>query len=742
MAKKIGLASPGTPAAKKLALAPSKLAPTDPEKLPEPWLATLLRMFVYFVTAGVFAWPLTVPESALGAACAAALASVAGRALAGTTLRTWVIAIGSLLALCTSVFLSDVIVGSEGFAGVVGPAIALRFGEVFAFGAGAFTLGAGVRAASARHRSSAMLESAFIALAFGALVVAHRHGAIHRPFEIADPILERGLDPAWAVLAIGTVAGIVIGLLLLSERSLWRSIFHVAAAVLLLLIVLGTTQVVGLPPPPETGDGLSLRDGEGEGNDSIQRPSGPEFQDEYDQSGAQVPVAIVLLHDDYSPPTGVYYFRQDAFSQYNGHRMIATTMAGVDDDVAPGYPSTSLVQITNPPEAGRYRSTVETTVGMLADHPRPFGLESPIALIPSGNPDRTRFRRTYRVRSAVLTADDWALIEQPAGDPSWSAEIREHYTHGPADPRYGELARRIIADLPERYRASPYAQALAITNYLGVNGIYSLRSRHASAPDPTADFLFGDLTGYCVHFAHATTFLLRSIGLPARVATGYMVPESARQGGSAIMISGQGSHAWPEVYLDGVGWVVVDVAPERALDGAPSPPDEDLQQLLAELLRGSTPLPQDGSEPPRPLDQLARDLWNPFIRGLGIVLVTLLLLGYVIKIARRLAPGFAADGALPRLSYRAALDVLGEGGVWREAGESRELFAYRLRRELPSLTTLTDAHAAIAYQSRRRPKLEAVRAAASRLRGEHAKTVPLWRRLLGLADPFSWLHTR
>ncbi len=730
-------------ASKKAPAAPAKLAPTDPEKLPEPWLATLLRMLVYLVTAFVFAWPLTVPESALAAACAAALASVSGRALAGTKLRTWVIVAASLFLLGLSVLLADALVSSELFAGWVGPAIALRSGEVFAFGAGALTLGTGVRAASARHRSSAMLEAGFIALAFGALVVAHRHGAIHRPFEIADPILERGGDPAIAVLVIGTCAGIVIGLLLLSERSLWRSALHVVCAIVLLLVVLGTTQLVGLPPPPETGDGLSLRDGEStEGQDGVQQPGGPQFQDEYDQSGAQVPVAIVLLHDDYSPPTGVYYFRQDAFSQYNGVRMIGTTMPGVDDDVAPGYPTTSLVAITHAPEAGRYRSTVETTVGMLADHPRPFGLESPIALIPSGNPDRTRFRRTYRVRSAVLTADDLALIDRPAGDPTWSAAVREHYVHGPSDPRYGELARRIVADLPAQYRQSPYAQALAITNYLGVNGIYSLRSRHASAADPTADFLFGDLTGYCVHFSHATTFLLRSLGLPARVATGYMVPEASRQGGSAIMISGQGSHAWPEVYLDGVGWVVVDVAPERALDGMPTPPDEDLQQLLAELLRGSTPLPEDGSEAPRPLDQLARDLWDPFVRGLGILVVALLLLGYAVKLVRRLAPFAADDPTLPRLAYRAALDVLGEGGVWREEGESRELFAYRVRTELPSLTTLTDAHARASYRSRRRPKVDAVRAAAIRLRTERARTVPLWRRLAGLADPFSWIHTR
>lgn len=727
---------------KKRALA-APPPPQNPEKLPEPLLATLLRMFVYTVTAGVFAWPLTVPESALAAACAAGLASVLGRALAATRLRTWVLGLASLFALVVSTWLSGALVGSAAFAALVGPAVALRLGEVMAFGLGALTLGTGLRAASSRHRNAALLESAFVAVAFGTIVVAHRHGAIHRPFEIADWFLERGSDPSVAVLAIGTVAGIVIGLLLLSERKLWRSIFHVLVVLLLLLGVFATTSVLGLPPPPESGDGLGLRDdSHDQQDDGVHQPGGPEFQDDYDQSGGQAPVAVVILHDDYSPPTGVYYFRQDAYSQYNGHRMVAATISGVDDDVAPGYPTTRMVSIAHAPDAGAYRSTVETTVGLLADHPRPFALESPIALMPITNPNPARFRRTYRARSAVLTADEWSLVDVHVGDPTWSPEVRAHYTHGPSDPRYHELALRIVNDLPPQYRESQYAQALAITNYLGANGIYSLHSRHASAEDPAADFLFGDMTGYCVHFAHATVYLLRSLGLPARVATGYMVPESSRHSGSALLIDGRASHAWPEIYLEGVGWVVVDVAPERSLDAAPPPPDEDLQQLLAELLRGETPLPEDGSEAPRPLDELARDLTRPILLGLAVLIVLAVVLGYTGKLGRRLAPALAGEAELPRAAYRAALDVLGEGGIRRETGESREGFAHRVRASFPSLGPLTDAHAAVAYQSRARPKNDDVRAAAREVRRERAKSVPLWRRLLGLADPFSWLWTR
>jgi transglutaminase-like putative cysteine protease len=724
-----------------------KPPPTDPAKLPEPWLATLLRMFVYAIAAGVFAWPLTVPESALAAACCAAIASVLGRALAGTRLRTWVIGLSSIVALALGLWIADAFVGSAVVARAIGPAIALRLGEVLSFSFGAFAIGAGLRAASARHRNASLLEAGIVAVAFGTLVVAHRHGAIHRPFEIADWFLERGSDPSVAILAIGTCAGIVIGLLLLTERSAWRSILHVLFVLLLLLGVFATTQVVGLPPPPAGGDGLGLRDGDasqqGQGQgDGIHQPGGPEFQDQYDTSGGQAPVAVVILHDDYSPPSGIYYFRQDAYSQYNGHRMVAATIAGVDDDVAPGYPTTQLVQIHNAPDAGAFRTTVETTVGLLADHPRPFALESPIALMPSGNPNPARFRRTYRSRSAALTSDEWALVDAHPGDPRWSDEVRTHYTHGPPDPRYADLAHRIVADLPAQYRESTYAQALAVTNYLGTNGIYSLRSRHASAPDPAADFLFGDMTGYCVHFAHAAVYLFRALGIPSRVATGYMVPESARQGGSAILVMGQASHAWPEIYLEDVGWVVVDVAPERSLDAAPPPPDEDLQQLLAELLRGETPLPTDGSEAPRPLDELARDLLTPLGRGLAALVVALVVLGYLVKIGRRAAPVFANEKTYARVAYRAALDALGEAGLRRAYGESREGFAERVRARVPSLVPLTNAHAAQAYASRRVPKTDEVREAARKVRRERAAVAPFWRRLLGLADPFSWLWTR
>jgi hypothetical protein len=82
------------------------------------------------------------------------------------------------------------------------------------------------------------------------------------------------------------------------------------------------------------------------------------------------------------------------------------------------------------------------------------------------------------------------------------------------------------------------------------------------------DFLFTTKSGFCEHYASAFVFIMRAMGIPARVVTGY-------QGGTQNMVDGffeirqSDAHAWAEVWLTGEGWVRIDptaaVAPERVL---------------------------------------------------------------------------------------------------------------------------------------------------------------------------------
>lgn len=95
--------------------------------------------------------------------------------------------------------------------------------------------------------------------------------------------------------------------------------------------------------------------------------------------------------------------------------------------------------------------------------------------------------------------------------------------------------------------------------------VYTLQPP-ALGRDPVDQFLFETQQGFCGHFSSATAFMLRAVGVPARVVTGY-------QGGewnpyeNYLLVRQYDAHAWVEYWTEGSGWIRVDptayVAPER-----------------------------------------------------------------------------------------------------------------------------------------------------------------------------------
>ena len=85
--------------------------------------------------------------------------------------------------------------------------------------------------------------------------------------------------------------------------------------------------------------------------------------------------------------------------------------------------------------------------------------------------------------------------------------------------------------------------------------------------DPIRHFLEKEngRKGYCTHFASAGVFLLRSIGIPARFASGYVVKPSAfkeQEDGSYVAeVIDRNGHAWAEIFLDDIGWIPVEMTP-------------------------------------------------------------------------------------------------------------------------------------------------------------------------------------
>jgi transglutaminase-like putative cysteine protease len=497
----------------------------------------------------------------------------------------------------------------------------------------------------------------------------------------------------------------------------------------------------GAQPEAQDGGGSGGRDG---GAGEKPKPPKPPANSSLDdtappsEGSTPVPMAVVVFENDYEPPSESFYFRQDAWSQWNGTRLVQSELAGADEDVLGVYP-TKRAAVEAPPSAGRAKVTAR--VALMVEHDKPFGLESPTEFEPVRNPNPDRFTRVYRVRSLAQKIEYQSLIARKPGNPAWAEPVRAMYLEGHPDERYQRLAEEITSKLPAELKDSPFAKAAAIKVWLDKELTYSTKERHAGVADPTTHFLFGNRVGYCVHFAHATVFLWRSLGIPARVGTGYMVAAENRRGGSSLMIRNNDAHAWPELYLEGVGWVVLDIAAEHVLDEASAPMDDDLQRMLGEMAREPDPMDEEQLEDkPREKGALLKGL----LTALG-VLAALALLGlYGTKTWRRLAPWFVRGDAGARLAYRAVLDSLADQGELRNFGETREAFAARLRAKAPTLARLTELHveARLGEKGLAPEKRAEFASLLARARAEVRAAAPLWRRVLGHLHPYNFVRVK
>ncbi|WP_226941490.1 transglutaminase TgpA family protein [Janthinobacterium violaceinigrum] len=169
----------------------------------------------------------------------------------------------------------------------------------------------------------------------------------------------------------------------------------------------------------------------------------------------------------------------------------------------------------------------------------------------------------YRLQAGLSVARQQPWLALPAGSNprsvAWARALRGNGAHAlaPADA---------IAAVLDHFHRAPFRYTLQ-PPLLGKHGV--------------DDFLFTTQAGFCEHYAGSFVVLMRAMGIPARVVTGYQGGARSSDGAS-LTVRQSDAHAWSEVWLAGRGWVRVDptsaVAPLRternldaALPAAPSP---------------------------------------------------------------------------------------------------------------------------------------------------------------------------
>jgi len=156
---------------------------------------------------------------------------------------------------------------------------------------------------------------------------------------------------------------------------------------------------------------------------------------------------------------------------------------------------------------------------------------------------------SYRVRSRLASPLEGDLRRAGTEYPPW---VEQSYLQLPDDfpRRVDQLAREITGGA-----ATPYDKAAAVTAWLRANMRYDRESiAPPSGRDPVDWFLFDSRLGFCDYYASAAVLMLRSLGVPSRLAVGFAEGEY-NDDTEQYFVSEADLHSWPEVYFPGFGWV-------------------------------------------------------------------------------------------------------------------------------------------------------------------------------------------
>jgi len=164
------------------------------------------------------------------------------------------------------------------------------------------------------------------------------------------------------------------------------------------------------------------------------------------------------------------------------------------------------------------------------------------------------------LRSSTVppVSPDPAIGSIQSGTPApLGADEQQRYLQLPHDdPRVASLAVAVTRGVTTTDASGPrtYDKVAAIEQWMSTHVHYTTDIPPLPAgADAVDSFLFGSRRGYCEQISTATVVLLRSLGIPAREAVGY-VPGSFNPITDLYDVQAKDAHAWVQVWFPGYGW--------------------------------------------------------------------------------------------------------------------------------------------------------------------------------------------
>jgi len=274
-----------------------------------------------------------------------------------------------------------------------------------------------------------------------------------------------------------------------------------------------------------------------------------------------------------APSTQRFYWRGVVFDRYTGTGWINTDDDSVQLDA---WQQPRLVAFE-----ARQDVTQTVTVLLPADTlifaaPQPrrasVAIRADAYLLADGNAEVSQLigtrslmkGATYSVVSSVSIADIDSLRAEGAIYPAW---VRDRYLQLPDSlPQ----SVRVQAESIAGNLATAYDKAAAIEAWLRANVTYDDQTPAPPQDQDGVAYVLAIRRGYCDYYASAMVVMLRSLGVPARVAVGYAQGEYDSTNG-LYHVKERDAHSWVEVYFPRYGWVEFEPTASQPLIERPKP---------------------------------------------------------------------------------------------------------------------------------------------------------------------------
>lgn len=178
-------------------------------------------------------------------------------------------------------------------------------------------------------------------------------------------------------------------------------------------------------------------------------------------------------------------------------------------------------------------------------------------------------QNTRGARYTVTSLDVRPTAAQLAAAPPAPPKLLSEYTRVPDSL---PLDVRSTALQVTKGARNDYERAVKLQDWFATDGgfRYDVEVESGTGVEAISRFL-KQREGFCVHFSFSMAAMARSLGIPARVAVGFMPGTSQSDGTMSVGI--RDAHAWPELYFEGAGWIRFEPTPTRG-----STPDYTRQQ--------------------------------------------------------------------------------------------------------------------------------------------------------------------